>query len=40
VVRRVVNWVDHVARGKPDLRRTLTRAEFVPGGLMGPAKQG
>lgn len=37
VVRRVVRWVDNVARGKEDRRQTLTRAEFVDGGTVGPA---
>lgn len=36
VVRRVVRWVGNVSAGKPDLRQTLTPAEFVPGGTIGP----
>lgn len=38
VVRRVVRWVNAVAIGRLDLRQTLTHAEFVPGGTIGPAK--
>ena len=36
VVRRVVRWVNNVARGKNDRRQTLTKAEFVEGGAIGP----
>jgi LacI family transcriptional regulator len=38
VVRRVVRWANNVARGKKDLRQTMTLAKFVPGGTIGPAK--
>ncbi len=38
VVRRIVRWVNNVATGKDDRRQTLTKAEFVEGGTMGPAK--
>ena len=38
VVRRIVLWAANVSRGKRDLRQTLTRAEFVEGGTIGPAK--
>lgn len=38
VVRRIVKWVGNVSRGRKDLRQTLTPAEFVPGGTIGPAK--
>ena len=37
VVRRIVNWAANVSRGKADLTQTLTPAEFVPGGTVGPA---
>lgn len=37
VVRRVVGWVDNVARGKEDRRQTLTHIEFIEGGTVGPA---
>jgi DNA-binding LacI/PurR family transcriptional regulator len=36
VVRRIVNWAANVSRGKPDFAQTLTPAEFVPGGTVGP----
>ena len=39
VVRRIVRWAANVSRGKTDLRQTLTQAEFVEGGTIGPAKQ-
>jgi DNA-binding LacI/PurR family transcriptional regulator len=38
VVHRIVRWVDHVSRGRRDLRQTLTFAEFVGGGTVGPRK--
>ncbi len=37
VVRRVLRWVNNVARGKKDLRQTLTKAEFVDGETVGRA---
>ena len=37
VVRRVVQWANNVARGRDDRRQTLTKAEFVEGGTIGPA---
>jgi DNA-binding LacI/PurR family transcriptional regulator/DNA-binding transcriptional regulator YhcF (GntR family) len=37
VVRRVVNWAANIGHGQADLRQTLTRAEFVTGGSIGPA---
>lgn len=37
VVRRIVRWAYHVSRGKEDRRQTLTKAEFVEGGTIGPA---
>jgi DNA-binding LacI/PurR family transcriptional regulator len=37
VVRRIVRWAANVSHGKPDRRQTLTKAEFVPGGTVGPA---
>jgi len=36
VVRRVVRWAANVAHGKDDRRQTLTKAEFVDGGTVGP----
>lgn len=40
VVRRVVRWIHDVARGKDDRRQTLTKAEFIEGGTIGPAPKG
>ena len=37
VVRRVVKWANNVAQGKDDRRQTVTKAEFVEGGSIGPA---
>jgi DNA-binding LacI/PurR family transcriptional regulator len=37
VVRRIVRWVDNIAKGKDDRRQTLTKIEIVEGGTMGPA---
>ena len=37
VVRCVVRWAGNVSRGKRDVRQTLTPAEFVAGGTIGPA---
>ncbi len=36
VVSRIVRWADDVARGKDDRRQTLTKAEFIEGGTIGP----
>jgi hypothetical protein len=38
VVRRVVRWAANVSCGKDDRRQTLTKAEFIEGGTIGPAK--
>ena len=38
VVRRVVRWAANVSQGKDDRRQTLTKAEFISGGTIGPAK--
>ena len=38
VLQRVVRWAANVSRHKEDLRQTLTKAEFVPGGTIGPAR--
>ena len=38
VVRRIVRWAANVSQSKEDVRQTLTPAEFVPGGTIGPAK--
>jgi DNA-binding LacI/PurR family transcriptional regulator len=37
VVRRIVRWANNIARGKEDIIQTLTPAEFIPGGTVGPA---
>jgi len=39
VVRRVVRWAANVSQGKTDLRQTLTKAEFISGGTIGPVKK-
>ena len=39
VVRRIVRWAATVSRGGEDLKQTLTPAEFVPGGTIGPAAE-
>jgi hypothetical protein len=38
VVRRIVRWANNVASGKDDRRQSLTKAEFVVGGTVGPAR--
>lgn len=38
VVRRILRWTANVSRGKADIRQTLTPAEFIPGGTIGPMK--
>ena len=37
VVRRALRWANNLASGKKDVRQTLTKAEFVEGGTIGPA---
>ena len=36
VLRRIVRWANNIARGKEDKKQTLTKAEFVDGGTVGP----
>jgi hypothetical protein len=36
VIRRIVRWSNNVSRGKDDKRKTLTKAEFIDGGTIGP----
>jgi DNA-binding LacI/PurR family transcriptional regulator len=36
VIRRVVQWADRISSGQSDLRHSLTPAEFIPGGTIGP----
>jgi DNA-binding LacI/PurR family transcriptional regulator len=38
VVRRIVRWAKNVSLGKKDLRQTETKADYVDGGTVGPAK--
>ncbi len=38
LVRRMVRWASNVSAGLKDTRQTFTRAEFVPGGTVGPAR--
>ena len=38
VVRRIIRWAANVSTGKSDLRQTLTSAEFVRGGTIGPVR--
>ena len=35
-INRVVKWADNVALGKEDLKKTLTKAEFIEGSTIGP----
>lgn len=37
MVRRVVDWTNNVARGRVDLNKSQFKAEFIPGGTIGPA---
>lgn len=39
VVRRIVRWAANVSQGREDKRQTMTPAEFIPGGTIGPAKE-
>ncbi len=39
VVQRVVRWAANVSRGKHDIRQTLTPAQFIESGTIGPAKR-
>ena len=36
VIRRLVAWAANISRGKVDYQQTLTLAQFVPGGTIGP----
>jgi DNA-binding LacI/PurR family transcriptional regulator len=38
VMRRVLAWANHIARGKKDRRESHTRAQFIAGGTIGPAR--
>lgn len=39
MVRRIVSWAGRVSHGRQDIRQTLTKAEFVEGGTIGPAPE-
>lgn len=36
VVLRIVRWANNLALGKEDIRQTVTQAEFIEGGTIGP----
>lgn len=36
IVRRVMRWVNNVARGGDDLRKSFTKATYIEGGTVGP----
>jgi len=36
VVRRIMRWVNNVARGIDDRRQSFTKAEYIDGGTVGP----
>jgi DNA-binding LacI/PurR family transcriptional regulator len=38
IVRRIVRWAANVSTGKKDLHQSLTQAEFVQGGTIGPVR--
>ena len=38
-VRRMVQWVSHIAEGKVDKRQSRTKTNFIQGGSIGPPKQ-
>ncbi|MFZ9938638.1 MAG: substrate-binding domain-containing protein, partial [Luteolibacter sp.] len=40
LLRRIVRWANNIARSKADRRQTLTKAEFIEGGTIGPAPTG
>ena len=37
LLRRIMRWVNNVNLGKDDRKQSLTKAEFVEGGTIGPA---
>ncbi|MFT6794733.1 MAG: hypothetical protein ACJAR1_002748, partial [Rubritalea sp.] len=39
VVNRVLSWVENIAQGKDDHSQTLTKAEFIDGGTVGPVPE-
>jgi DNA-binding LacI/PurR family transcriptional regulator len=38
VLQRIVRWAANVSRGKQDIRQTMTVADFIPGGSIGPVR--
>ena len=40
ILRRIVRWADKVATGQRDVHQTFTKAHYVDGGTVGPAKPG
>jgi DNA-binding LacI/PurR family transcriptional regulator len=36
LVRRIIRWVDNIASGKDDRRRSFSKVNFVEGGTIGP----
>lgn len=40
MINRIVRWTGNVARGKDDRRQTFTKAKFIEGGTVGPARNG
>ena len=39
VVNRIVTWAANISRGKTDVRQSLTKAQFIEGGTIGPASR-
>lgn len=37
LIRRIVQWANNIKNGKIDKRQTITKAEFIEGGTIGPA---
>jgi DNA-binding LacI/PurR family transcriptional regulator len=38
VVRRILNWASNISQSRIDIEQTITRAEFIEGGTIGPAR--
>ncbi|MFT6864273.1 MAG: hypothetical protein ACJAVK_002838 [Akkermansiaceae bacterium] len=36
IVQRITDWATNISQGKSDIRQTLTKAEFIEGGTIGP----
>jgi len=39
IIRRIVSWVENVRLGKTDIRQTMTKADLVVRGTIGPAPE-